>query len=97
MAELNIPPPIKPPSHETAEAFSGEAVYSNKFYVHMAGMNGRLTFAELPPDGLPPVFRTAVSMALPDLLILADLIQKVAKEHTEKNKIKIEFGPPPNA
>jgi hypothetical protein len=93
--EPNQPPVVSIPPHETHMVFSGPAPFVNKSYVHVAGLQARLTFAELPPGGLPPIFRGAVSIPLPDLLALADLIQKVAKDHMQRSGIKIEMDQPP--
>lgn len=77
---------------ETQVAFSGPAPLANKFFLHLAGLNGRIAFAEVGPDDVP-VFRTAVALALPDLIALADVIQKVVKEHSDRHGLSIVVAP----
>lgn len=69
-------------------AFSGPALYCNKFYVTMSPVNMRLTFAENNPRIKLPQFRGAVSMSIGDAMELKALLERVL-EDVETHKIKI--------
>ncbi len=89
--------PVTPvSSEETRAAFMVPAPFCNKFTLHVAALQGRVTFLEVMPDGTP-IARAAASLPVQDLLALADVIQKVVKQHLERTGVKIEFVPPSNA
>ena len=55
---------------EVSIAFQGPAAYTNKFYLTGLGPNVRLAFAEHYQQGKLPVFRAAVAMSVPDMMLL---------------------------
>lgn len=57
-------------------AFDLPAPFTNKFYVHLTDITGRITFAESSPTGIPTM-RAAVCMSLTDLEALGHLITQV--------------------
>lgn len=58
-------------------AFSGPAIYTNKFYVTVGGAHARIAFTEARKEG-DPQFRSAVSMTLEDLFKLRDIINRLS-------------------
>jgi hypothetical protein len=60
-------------------AFSGPALFTNKFYLTITGPIARIAFTETHPN-LSPTYRTAVSMTLDDLLRLRDVIDNLASD-----------------
>ena len=61
-------------NEELRSAFSGPAVFSNKFYATTGPSGVRLTFMEALGELVPPVFRTAVLLPFQDALALRDLL-----------------------
>ena len=61
---------------EMQVAFSGPAPLVNKFFIVGCGSMARIAFAEEAP-GVGPVFRSAVSMSVVDLLRLKAAIERV--------------------
>jgi hypothetical protein len=57
------------------EAYAGPAVAANRFYVTM-GPTLRIAFCEQLSDKVKPQFRSAVSLAHADAIVLANLLQK---------------------
>ena len=51
---------------EMAVAYSGAAVFSNKFYVTITPAGPRIAFTEVRPGTDMPLFRTAVVLPFPD-------------------------------
>ena len=58
-------------------AFSGPAMFANKFYLTGVGPNVRISFCE-QLAGREPAFRTAVILTEEDIFKLRDLINRVA-------------------
>lgn len=82
------------PEDELKSLMSGPAFYSNKMYV-TTGNVVRISFSEAL-EGVPPQFRTAVVLSLPDALDLRNLLQKML-EPFENELIKARSATPNNA
>lgn len=59
---------------ELRAAFSGPAIFSNKFYATTGPGGVRIAFMEGAGDLGPPIFRTAVILPFQDALGLRDLL-----------------------
>jgi len=66
---------------ELRAAFAGPAFHSNKIYLSITGSGARLAFMEQQGEPVPPTFRTAVVLSLPDALALRDLITRMLSEN----------------
>lgn len=64
---------------ETDIAFSGPAVFSNRFYISVSAVGARITFAE-EAEGRPASFRTAVYLGLADATSLSKVLKALIKE-----------------
>ena len=60
------------------------SAYASYFHVRVTPNITRIVFGDNVP-GEPPRFHTALVVTTENALILADLIQKIAKENREKN------------
>lgn len=56
------------------------APHCNKIYVSIMGGVVRLAFAEQFGDGHEPVFRSAVTVQIPDFLQLKDLVNNISEQ-----------------
>jgi hypothetical protein len=68
---------------EAAIAFSGPALFTNKFYLSGMGANVRLAFAEQSNKTATPIFRAAVIMTTNDLVQLRNVIDFVLSSATK--------------
>ncbi|HEX9808384.1 MAG TPA: hypothetical protein VGC25_02100 [Alphaproteobacteria bacterium] len=67
---------------ELKAAFGGPAIHSNKVYVSLLPMGARLAFMEQLREKVPPTFRAAVFLNIPDVLALRDLLNRILKNVT---------------
>lgn len=94
---------VRPPvsDEELRVSFAGPAFHANKMYVSLMGAGFRITFTEQYGDVVPPVFRTAVILSIPDSLALRDVLirqlekievamKSAEKVSTEKETISTE-------
>jgi hypothetical protein len=65
---------IKPKDAELAAAFSGSAVYSNRFFVTL-GPVVRIAFTEQRSPEDVPLYRAAVALAHEDAISLANVLK----------------------
>lgn len=88
MAEVTASkkPPVTP--EELTVAFSGPAVFTNKMYLTLTPVTGRISFAELQPGGTVPVFRAAVCMTVNDLVELRDLLNLMLEGKLQQFDLK---------
>jgi hypothetical protein len=63
-------------------SFSGPAFYSNRVYLSLTPVTGRLSFVEYPPldTAAQPQFRTAVTMSIGDLIALRELLSRALQD-----------------
>lgn len=80
---------------ELAIAFSGPAPGANKFYITVGRPGVRISFVEVPLDGVEASFRSAVTLHPADAIALYRLLRKLL-EATEKEMVKIGDLDPDN-
>ena len=89
MAEQDTPKSKPNPvsDEELRIAFSGPALFSNKFWSTVGPYGIRLAFAEGSGPKVPPQFRAAVVLSFLDALELRDLLVR------QLEKVRIELEP----
>lgn len=65
-------------------AFSGPAVFANRFWVTFDANTARISFMERSATGAEQHFRTAVAMSLPDLVSLRDLLTELLPQGEDR-------------
>jgi hypothetical protein len=73
---------------ELKKAYSGPAIFVNRFVVTIMGAHARIAFTEQDRKDGDILFRTAVAMSIDDMLKLVDLINKLV-ENTKLKKISL--------
>jgi hypothetical protein len=74
------PKPLSSIDPEGAVIWEGPAISANKIYIVTMGPVVRITFADQArPDALP-IFRTAVSLSLPDAISVAQVMSDFLKQ-----------------
>lgn len=61
-------------------AYSGAAVFANKFYITISGPNARLSFTEQMTPTKTPKFRSAVVISLTDLVQMKNVLVEMCKD-----------------
>lgn len=64
------------PEEELLAAFSGPAIFANKFYVTMLPSGVRITFVEAILPNKPPVYRGAFTVSYSDAIAFRDLLSR---------------------
>lgn len=78
---------------ELRSAFSGPAIFSNKFYATTGASGIRIAFMEALGDLVPPVFRTAIVLPYQDAFALRDMLAAQLSEiESAINQAKAEGG-----
>lgn len=75
------------PDPAFAASFEGPAPAANRFFLTIAPQTARLAFIEMAPDdaGIPPRFRSAVSLSHQDLAQLRDLLNTMIPQAPTKH------------
>lgn len=73
---------------EKQVAFSGSAVFSNRFYVTLNSSGVRIAFTERSDHDANPVFRTAVLMSFQDSIELYKVLQNVLEKSQIDNSLE---------
>lgn len=65
---------------ELVLSYEGASLHTNRFFASVVAAGLRLAFMEQYGQKVPPQFRTAVLMSVPDAIALRDMLNRVLKD-----------------